>query len=334
MEEKAGGVVEALCRHDGTSPESAWGQRFKSLFLKRVLPFKRVNYLCSKLDSLSNEMAIPDRILEVLGVTYDISENDLAKTPSEGPLVVVANHPFGAIEGMILASLLLKKRNDIKIMANFLLGGLGIRELNELLIYVDPFERKGALAHNLKPLREAIGWARGGHALGVFPAGEVSRMQLSTLSVVDREWSKAVARIARKSEATVLPVYFEGRNSSLFCGLGLLHPVIRTLMLPGENLKKRPRLVRAHVGKPIPFKKLAQLDDSAIMDYLRLRTYNLQNRKREKHRNVLFRRSTNSAASQRPVVRAKETGLIAEEIRRLPPEQLLFSSRNLCGRCA
>jgi putative hemolysin len=328
MEEMVGGVMEVFRKHGGTSRESRWGKRFKSLFLKRVLPLKRLSYLHSLVNSLPKETAIPDRILEVLGVTYEISANDQARVPSEGPLVVVANHPFGAIEGMVLASILLKTRSDAKIMANFLLSGLGVRELNELLIFVDPFERRGSVARNLKPLREAIGWVRGGRALGIFPAGEVSHVHLSSLSVIDRQWSQTVARIVRKSEATVLPVYFEGHNSPLFCGLGLLHPLFRTLMLPGENLKKRSRMLRAHVGKPIPFKRLAGLDDSAIMDYLRLRTYNLQNRKCEKRRNPLFRRSINSASNHRPVAREKEAGLIAEEIRRLPPEQILFSSRN------
>ncbi|MGO8942184.1 MAG: lysophospholipid acyltransferase family protein [Syntrophobacteraceae bacterium] len=328
MEQMVGGAVEALYGHGGTSLKSGWGQRFKSLFLNRVLPLKRVNYLCSRINMMSNETAIPDRILEVLGVTYDISANDQARAPLEGPLVVVANHPFGGIEGIILASMLLKKRSDIKIMANFLLNGLGLRELNELLIYVDPFERQGSVAHNLKPLREAIEWVRGGRALGIFPAGEVSHMHLSSLSVVDRQWSRTVARIVRKSEATILPVYFEGHNSPLFCGLGLLHPMLRTLMLPAENMKKRRRVVRVHVGRPVPFKRLADLDDSAIMDYLRLRTYNLRNRKCEKHRNLLFRRPINSSARLRPVARAKESGLIAAEIRCLPPEQFLFSSKN------
>ncbi len=136
--------------------------------------------------------------------------------------MVVANHPFGAVEGMIPASILLKARNDTKIMANFLLGALGISELNELLIFVDPFGRPGSVTHNLKPLREAVEWVRGGRVLGIFPAGEVSHMHLSSLSIMDRQWSPTVARTVRKTEATVLPVYFEGNNSPLFCGLGLL----------------------------------------------------------------------------------------------------------------
>ena len=85
MEQMVGGAVEALYGHGGTSLKSGWGQRFKSLFLNRVLPLKRVNYLCSRINMMSNETAIPDRILEVLGVTYDISANDQARAPLEGP---------------------------------------------------------------------------------------------------------------------------------------------------------------------------------------------------------------------------------------------------------
>ena len=146
------------------------------------------------------------------------------------------------------------------------------------------------------------------------------------MSVKDKEWSPTVARIVRKAEATVLPVYFEGHNSPLFCGLGLLHPMVRTLMLPGQNLKERSRTIRAHIGKPVPFKRLSGLSDTEMMDYLRLRTYNLQNRKHEKRRKPLLRR-LKSTAHHRPVVSAKSAGLIAEEIRCLPPEQLLFSSK-------
>jgi putative hemolysin len=327
MEETVGGAVEEFCRY-GVTGKSLLTARFKALFLKGVLPLKRLSYLHSRLDSMPKDAAIADRILEMLGVTYHVLASDLATAPSQGPVVVVANHPFGAIEGMILASILLKMRKDIKIMANFLLGSLGVSELNELLILVDPFERAGSAAHNLKPLRQALEWVGAGGALGVFPAGEVSHIHLSRLSVVDRQWNPTVARIIRKTGASVLPVYFEGRNSALFCGLGLLHPLVRTLMLPGENLRERSRTICAHIGKPLPFKRLAGLDDSEMMDYLRLRTYNLQNRKCEKKEKRLFPAPVKKAASHHPVVIPKEAVLLSEEIRGLPAEQFLLSSRN------
>ncbi len=112
MEQVVGSAVEALCRRGGTSRKPLWGPRLKSLFLRRVLPSKRLNYIYSKFASLPGETAVSDRVLEALGVTYRISTSDQARAPSQGPLVVVANHPFGAIEGMILASILLKARSD------------------------------------------------------------------------------------------------------------------------------------------------------------------------------------------------------------------------------
>ncbi len=327
MEQMIGGALEELCGQTGSGGKTLLGQGFKSLFLRHVLPLKRLNHIFSRFSSLPGCTAVSDRVLQALGATYHVLASDQAKVPSQGPLVVVANHPFGAIEGMVIASILLKAREDTKIMANFLLGALGIGEANDMMICVDPFGGHGSVKRNLKPLRDAIKWVGAGGALGIFPAGEVSHMHLRRFGVIDRQWSPTVARIIRKTGATVLPVYFEGHNSPLFHGLGLLHPMLRTLMLPGENLKKKSREVRAHIGKPIPFKRLAGLDDSAIMDYLRLRTYNLQNRKRER-RVKLLRRPANSTAKHLPVVRAKETSLVAAEIRRLPTEQFLLSSKN------
>lgn len=328
MEEMVGGVVKSLINNDTTWRNSSGIALLKTMFLNRVLPLKQINKICATLDSLPKQKAISDRILEVLGITFDISRADQAGIPSSGPLVVVANHPFGAVEGLILASILSQARDDFKVMANFLLGALGIDELNEILLSVDPFQRKGSMMRNLKPLREAIQWVRGGRALGIFPAGEVSHVHLSKLGVSDRPWSPTVAGIIRKTEATVLPVYFEGRNSLLFCGLGLMHPLLRTLMLPGENLKKRGHAFRVHVGKPVPFKRLAELDNSAMMDYLHLRTYNLRNRRGEK-RLKLLPSPPAPGASKQIIAESKEPSSIADEIRHLPQEQILISSRDL-----
>ena len=328
MEQRVGGAIEAICGHGGISGKRFRGPLFKSLLLKHLLPLKRLNEVYSQFASMPGDASVADRILEALGVTYEISPVDLAKAPSHGPLVVVANHPFGAIEGMVIASILQKVRSDVKIMANFLLGALGVDELDELLIFVDPFGRQSSVKNNLKPLRESIEWVRGGRALGIFPAGEVSHLRLRSLSVTDNQWNLTVARIVRKTRAAVLPVYFEGHNSPLFCWLGILHPMVRTLMLPGENLRRRPRTVRGHIGKAVPFTRLAGLDDLEIMDYLRLRTYNLQNRQHGRRRQPISGRLIKSTASHRPVATATSAGLVADEIRHLPAGQVLFSSKN------
>ncbi|MEN6440794.1 MAG: GNAT family N-acyltransferase [Syntrophobacter sp.] len=328
MEEMVGGAMEALFREDASRRRSLWKRLLESVILSRILPLKRLSAVCAAVGSLPKQAAISDRILDVLGVNFDISAADEARIPSSGPLVVVANHPFGAIEGLILASILTRKRTDTKIMANFLLRALGIDELNEILLFVDPLQRKGSTAQNLKPIREAIKWVRDGRSLVVFPAGQVSHARLGKLMVTDGQWSPTVAGIIGRSEATALPVYFEGRNSLLFHVLGLLHPLIRTILLPRESLTKGGRTFRVHIGKPVPFKRLAEMDNSSVMEYLRLRTYNLRYRKSENRLKRLFPDAAARATARTPIVKANGAGPMVDEIRALTPEHLLLSTRD------
>ncbi|MDR3553885.1 MAG: GNAT family N-acetyltransferase [Syntrophobacteraceae bacterium] len=334
MEEMVGKALENILNERGMNRRSIQANLLKSLLLKYVLPVRRMDGLRTKLDLLPSGMAISDRMLKVLDVSFEFSESDRARIPGSGPLIAVANHPFGAVEGMILSSILTAARGEARIMANFLLGALGNGELDKVLLYVDPYDSKGATRQNVKPLREAIDWVRGGMALGIFPAGEVSRVHGSQLGVIDSQWSPTVARIIRKTEASVLPVYFEGRNSLIFCALGLIHPLLRSMMLPRENILKEPRRVRVHIGKPVSFRKLAGLDDSSMMDYLRLRTYNLKNRKAENRLRLPYAPSPAPALSRQPVARGKAAGLIAEEINGLPLQQRLLSTKSFHVFCA
>lgn len=334
MEERVERTLETLFNDDPAAAKTRMVPLFKSLVLKRILPWKLITGICERVVSQPRSKPVSDRILELLGANYEISPNDRARIPVSGPLVVVANHPFGAIEGLILSSVLQQSRGDVKIMANFLLGALGIEELNESLLLVDPLERKASASQNIKPLRDAIQWVRGGRALGIFPAGEVSHMHFRHIGITDRPWKSSVARIIRKTEATVLPVFFEGRNSFLFCGLGLLHPLIRTVMLPRENLKRRKHTVRVSIGKPIPFKRLQDMSDAEMTDYTRMRTYNLRYRHTG---NRLLKlpmfpgvKTTETCAGES----VGPTRSIREEIRNLGPEQLLISTKDFGVFCA
>lgn len=329
-----GNALGNLFGEGGKKRQSIVANLLKSLLLKYVLPVRRIDELLAKIDSLPKWTAISDRVLEVLDASFEISQSDLARIPGSGPLIAVANHPFGAVEGMVLASVLTNARGDAKIMANFLLRALGNSELNELFLYIDPYQTKGSTRQNVKPLLEAIEWVRGGRALGIFPAGEVSRVQGFKSGVVDPKWSTTVARIVRKTEASVLPVYFEGRNSLVFCALSSIHPLLRSMMLPRENLMKEGRRIRVHIGKPVSFKKLEGLDDSAMMDYLRLRTYNLRYRKGEKRLRLPFAPPSAPALKRQPVAKARAAGLITEEINGLPPQQRLASTQNFDIFCA
>ena len=191
-----------------------------------------------------------EALLAEMKVKLEIQPADLDRIPIKGPLVAVANHPFGVLDGVALAVLLLRVRPDVKILTNSLLEG--IPELHEHCIFVDPFHTASSADKNLKPLKQAMAWLRQGGALAVFPAGEVSQWNVRQAQVTDPAWNTVAARLVRKSGASALPVYFCGRNSVAFQLLGLINPRLRTLFLLQEFLQQREKDVQVRIGGAIP----------------------------------------------------------------------------------
>jgi putative hemolysin len=215
-----------------------------------------------------------ERALAGLEVEYRVDEAEAAGIPASGPLLAVANHPFGALDGLILGALLSRARPDVKMIGNSVLSR--IPELNRYLLPVDLFGGTAARARNASALRAARRWMAGGGALAVFPSGEVSHPSRTVEGVSDSDWSPAIARLAERAGATVLPVFFQGRNSRLFDTAGHLHPRLRTALLVRELLGKRRQTIVLRVGTPIPSSRLRKFGSAEEMtSYLRLRTYAL-----------------------------------------------------------
>ena len=245
--------------------------------VEKVLAIDGINQIYYSAAEADPGQDFMDRVLEVMNIETLVSESDLARIPREGRLVVVANHPFGGIEGIVLGALLRALRPDVKLMANFLLKA--IPDLHDALIFVDPFDREVSAKVNLRPIKECVRWLRDDQALAVFPAGAVSHMDLRRGGVTDPAWSPTIGRLIHMTESPVLPVFFRGSNSLLFQILGMVHPRLRTGMLPRELVNKRNRTLEVRIGHVIPYARLAGLsDDRALMDYLRGRTYHLRRR--------------------------------------------------------
>ncbi len=214
----------------------------------------------------------PTATLQAMNVSLDLEHGSLENIPTEGAVVVVANHPFGGVEGVALLSLLRSVRPDTKVLANYMIQRMP--EMAEHCIYVDPFGGSKASRRNIRPMREAMAWLNDGHVLACFPSGEVSHVHLSRRRVCDPPWSPHVGRLVRKTGVDVVPVFFCGRNGNLFQFLGLIHPRCRTALLAHELAGKQNRTLSVRIGHPVPFKRLEkQGDDVSLIDYLRFRTY-------------------------------------------------------------
>src|SRR5262249_45785082 len=218
-----------------------------------------------------------DAVLERLDLSYDAAEKDLARIPAKGPVVVVANHPYGLADGLILGALLSRVRPDVKFLANSLLNAAP--EIRHALIPVDPFGGSDAIRTNWKSLRQSLEWLKAGGLLVMFPAGEVSSLNLSARKIDDPKWNQTVARLIRASHAATVPVFFHGSNGPWFQFAGLVHPSLRTVLLPRELLNKRGRTVKVEVGGPIsPSAVVQRRSIEEATHFLRWRTELLASR--------------------------------------------------------
>ncbi|MBF0257068.1 MAG: lysophospholipid acyltransferase family protein [Gammaproteobacteria bacterium] len=260
-------------------------------------------------------------VLELLQIDYQVLGAE--QIPQSGPLVVVANHPFGAIEGVILAEIMAQRRPDVRILANGLLQR--IPELSQRFIGVDVFGGGGAARRNSAPMRQALRWLQGGGALVVFPAGEVAHFEPRQMGVVEPPWQKAIGRLIQHSQASVVPVGIEGRNSLLFQASGLLHPRLRTLLLAREMLNKRGCQVRLQVGQVIGHNRLKGFADAAeLIDHLRLRCEMLRRKARSE-----AGASTASQTQGQPLVEPVAAEILAAEVVALPPSQCLVPGKEM-----
>jgi len=291
--------------------------------IEKLLRLDRFDRLWEDVPGADNRL-IADHPLALLNVHTQVSDRDLALIPKQGPVVAVANHPFGLIEGAILPSLFLSVRPDVKVMANHLLAAMP--ETSRLCIYVDPYGGEHAARANRKGLKDAIGWLKQGGLLTVFPAGEVSHLNLKERAILDPEWNHHVAGLIRITGATVLPIYLVGANSALFQLLGFLHPRVRTALLPHEFFNKHNRTMEVRIGTPIaPAKIRAYQDDVALIRYLRRRTYLLQNREAPKQFQIA--KQSKIAAGDPPAAGVLGE-LLAGEVAKLAPERTLVETED------
>lgn len=243
--ENATGRLGLIKRADGYEKDVAQGQDFWQVMVQRY-----------------------GLTLEILGGTLD-------NIPVDGPLIVIANHPYGILDGLMMGHILSVVRGDFRILAHQVFRKA--EELNRVVLPVDFAETKEAVKQNLETRRLALEYLHEGGAIGIFPGGTVSTAAKPFSRPMDPGWRAFTARMVARSGATVVPIYFDGHTSRLFQLASHLHATLRMGLLIQEFRKRVDTPVRVVIGEPIDREELSRhaKDSRAMMDFLRKATYEL-----------------------------------------------------------
>ena len=274
---------------------------FVGWVLLRVLRISSINKIYEN-NKYKADLDFLNGILDDCKIKFEIPEEDLKRIPKEGPFITVSNHPLGGIDGVLLLKLLIEKRADYKIIANFLLHR--IAPLKPYIMPVNPFETRKDVKSSIAGIKNALVHLREGKPLGIFPAGEVSTYKDGKLKV-DKPWEDSAIRLIKKANVPVIPIYFHAKNSRLFYVMSKISDTLRTAKLPSEVMSQRGRVIRVRIGKPISVKDQdAYKEIPAFYEFIRRKTYMLANPFEKAHRlistsNIKIRKSPKKITTQR-----------------------------------
>ena len=233
------------------------------------LPTIRNYYHC--LPKCDNPFNFIDNALEKLEIRYAPETHYSKVIPSSGPLIVVSNHPFGGIDGLILTSILSKARQDIRIIANHFLGLFP--ELKPILFPVNPFGHKSSVKTNARSLLKAASWVKDGGLLIVFPAGEVSHFSISRRVITNPPLAQYHRQIGAYYSISGASGFLSRKKQSVISCSRSSSPYFKDGPSSQGTHKKKIGQHPFKMGHPIPYKRLSEIGNiDTLTSYLRFRT--------------------------------------------------------------
>jgi putative hemolysin len=218
-----------------------------------------------------------DAALRLLGVTLDFRGHDLARVPREGGLLIVANHPFGILDGLAMGQLAMRLRGNGQILTNSLL--CQVPEIAPHLLPVDFSGTPEARRLTSATRRRAVDLLADGKVVVMFPAGGIATANSPVIGrACDAEWHPFTGRLAMIPGVTTLPVHFQGQNSRLFQIASHLSYPLRVSLIFHETRRRMGRVLPVRVGEPISAAELEQLPRGDVAGALRRRTMDLASR--------------------------------------------------------
>ena len=219
-----------------------------------------------------------DVVARRYGLSLEVMSGAISNIPAEGPVVVISNHPYGILDGLMMGKIMSTARSDFRIMAHKVFSRAD--EISDSILPISFDGTKEAMAMNLKTRKDALTYLNGGGAVAVFPGGSVSSPQRMFSRPMDPEWGTFSSKMIQRSKATVVPVFFEGFNSRRFHVAGRMSRTLRTALLVNEFKRRINKPVRIAVGQPLGRDALDAFskDPRALMDFLRDATYELSSK--------------------------------------------------------
>ena len=247
----------------------------KSLFkiAKKIVHEDSINQFLSQNAHLKG-FEFVDAVLDHFDFDYTVSSSDLQNIPTSGKVVIIANHPLGGLDALCLLRLISTVRKDVKIVANDFLAGF--EALNSLIITIDNYKLKQSKS-DIKKIYESL---KNEEAVIIFPAGEVSRA--TPKGIKDPIWNKGFLNFAKTSNAPILPIFLDAKNSKTFYTISIINKTFSTLLLSHEMFNKKSKRISIKVGQIIPNENITPkgIDKKFLLNLYKKHLYSLKKGKK------------------------------------------------------
>ncbi len=306
-----------------------FGGEFFARILMYILKFQKLNRIYARIHQKKGIDFI-NEVISQLDLKVDYDPNEVKRIPSEGPAIIVANHPLGGFDGLLLIKLALEVRSDVKIFAGPLLRK--IEAVSDYFIERDPFSLETSNSQMIfSGLRESISHIQNGGILCIFPAKEASVID-GQFTVNDGIWRYPVVKFIRKMGAPVIPVLFQPNYSRLFKILCQIHPALKNMRLPSELFNQKNKKINIRIGNPI-----RKSDQEKFCDvyqfgrYLRAKTYGMATSREVKR---FFNYTLIPPQAPETIIEPVGKELLLKDIQNIKHDYLLFRLKEYSVFCA
>ena len=308
---------------------SFFGGEYFAKFLMYILRFHKLNKIYEKIASKKGIEFI-DEIIRVLEFKIEFDQNELKRVPATGPLIVVANHPFGGFDGLLLIKYLSMVRPDVKVIGTFLLQK--VDPVSEYFISDNPFKNNDSQTEhsNSAGIKEAIRHLQNGGVLCLFPAGDLSTY-CTFDTCTDQAWQFPMVKFVKKARVPVVPVHFQGTNSRLFHFMAKIHPSLRQVRLPSELLSKKHKTIKLRIGAPIKVEDQDKLCDVYQFGrFIRAKTYSMESPFEVKR---FFSYNLKPQPKPESIIDPVPAEKILKEVQKIKSDHTLFNLKNYTAFC-